>query len=233
MLCVLDSASTSYSPISRATKELPAIEKPLPNPSLQLQRRLTDDEGAAYPPRTISRSFRPPSLHLKTSNGSTAASIISSSSSVSLRSTLTPDSVSSNHTIKSSLQQFHKRTPSQLSKELLPTTTYSPQDRPLPLLPQTIPQQQSLIHPALRDTSPFTNNNSFASPLRVVPSNDSPAALVDDEANMKRLKNLVVRRKPIKGEEQPAAAEKGTSLFVVGDSHYNSTRNARNRTFEH
>jgi hypothetical protein len=218
MSCVLDSPTSS--PLSRTTKELPAIEKPLPNPSLQLQRRLTDDEGTPFPPRTISRSFRPPSLHLKTSNGSTAASIISSSSSVSLLSTLTPDSTSSNYTLKSSLQQLHKRTPSQLSKELLPTTTYSPHDRPLPLLPQNKQQQQqSLIHPALRDTTPFTQND-LASPLCAVPSDDNPA-LADDEANMKRLRNLVIKRKPIKGEDP--AIEKGASLLPVSHCHGGSS----------
>lgn len=205
MVFVLDSPTTS--PVSRTTKELPAIEKPLPNPSLQLQRRLTDDEGTPFPPRTISRSFKPPSLHLKTSNGSTAASIISSSSSVSLPSTLAAGSTSSNPTPKSSLQQLHKRTPSQLSKELLPTTTYSPHDRPLPLLPQNKQQLQSLIHPALGD-SPLSTYNNFASPLDVVPSDGSPA-LADDEANMKRLRNLVIKRKPIKAED--LVVEKGTS----------------------
>lgn len=184
-------------------KELPAIKKPLPNSSLHLQRRLTDDEGTPLPPKSISRSQKPPSLQLKTSNGSTAASIISSSSSVSLPSTLTPDSTSLKNTLRSSQQQFHKRSQSQLSKELLPIATHSPHDRPLPLLPQ---HKQSFVRSTLRETPPSPHNR-FANPSPVVTSDDSPA-LADNEANMKRLRNLVVKRKPIKGED--SAVDKGT-----------------------
>lgn len=206
MSCVLEPPP----PILRTTKELPDIQKPLPFPSLQSQRRLIDDEGASFSPRAISRSFKPPSLQLKSSNGSTAASIISSSSSVSLLSTLTLDSISSrsSHTLKQSeQQQSHKRTPSQLSRELLPTTNYTPQDRALPLLPPQ-PEQlqgQSLIHPAFRKISPFAHKDS-APLLRV--SDDSPD-LANNKENMKRLRNLMIKRKPLKGED--LAAELGTS----------------------
>ncbi|TLD32670.1 hypothetical protein E2P81_ATG05646 [Venturia nashicola] len=199
-------------PIAKSMKARPAVEKPLPIPTLQARSRLSDHDGTPLPLRTISRSFRPPSLTLKSSNGSTAetsASIISSSSSALLKSTPTPDSISSrsNHTLKTSQQQqFHKRTPSQLSRELLPTTTYTPHDRPLPLLPpESKQQQQSLIHPAFRDTSPFAHNNS--APLLSV--SDGHTGLPVNEANMKRLRNLMIKRKPIKGKD--TATEQGTS----------------------
>ncbi|QDS71989.1 hypothetical protein FKW77_001592 [Venturia effusa] len=196
--------------IAKTAKERPAVEKPLPIPTLQARSRLTD-EGTPFSSRTISRSTKPPSLLLKSSNGSTAAgSIISSSSSVLPQSTLTPGprSSRSNHTRKSSQQQqHHKRTPSQLSRELLPTTTYTPHDRPLPLLPPEIAQQQSLIHPALRDTSPFAYNSA---PL-ICAGSDNNRGIPDNEANMRRLRNLMIKRKPIRGEGAAAENDHGAS----------------------
>lgn len=200
-------------PISKTAKERPAVEKPLPNPTLQAR---SSDQAVPFSNRTvqgISRSFKPPPLTIKSSNGSTQ-----SSSAVSLLSTLTPDSASSrsNNTLKpSQQQQYHRRTPSQLSRELPPASTYIPHDRPLPLLPpQAKQQQQSLIHPAFRDTSPFAHNNS--APLLGVVSDDSPS-VAENEANMKRLRNLMIKRKPLKGED--TAAEQGTSsLGYYGES---------------
>jgi hypothetical protein len=141
--------------------------------------------------RSISRQAKPPSLHLKRSNGSTAAST-SSPGSDSPASRVSPE-IPSFSTARTATKQ---QDPSTKQKNFV-EATQGTHSQDTSLTQRQISSAESLTIA----TSPLHDR-----PLPFLPEPYSPDAqglpedIEGDESNMKRIKNLVVKRKPVRSD---------------------------------